>query len=133
MDSNIPSPLTPKLQEAYDKVMGVKLNNSQTPPAPSQPTSPVNPTISPSPLTASDPLDVSSSPAQSTGQIVVDTASATATVTPDNSVATEGFSADKQKKKISPAILIAGGIALLIIYTIVCIKVMNLHVAYINP
>ncbi len=137
MDPKSTQPLDPKLQEAYDKVMGV----------PVPPTAPV----ASFPQTATDASSPQSDPPSAPQPI--DTIQAnTDTVTPsamDQTVQVGGgmsapftyetpdpsqsFSAKKKKMKISPIVLTFGAVIFLIVYSLVWIKVFNLRVPYINP
>lgn len=160
MDPKAAAQLDPKLQEAYDRVMGIHIdpiapatNASTLPPVP--PTGmPSAPTMSPDSVTPPAMPSLPQSPANPTNTA----ASATVPSTPDMSgpaiieeqeetektpspvmntmenttnVKPHGFVA-KGGMGISPVIVVLGAIVFLIIYTIVWIKVFNLPVPYIN-
>lgn len=160
MDPKSSSPLDPKLQEAYNKVMGTQIPSpapsDTTPlatppqtspdiPTPSMPSTPISsqipsdttmPSSAPAEVTSAQPLPTPEEPAAPVAtpavQATVSVGNAP-TMSYDNATPTQGFSADKKKMKISPVIIIIGGIVFLIVYSIVWIKVFNLQVPYINP
>lgn len=114
MDQKVSHQLDPKLQEAYDRVMGVQVpapTESKTSVAPANPV-PVQPASA-----ASSTVSIVQQPVAS-----VDNASVTKNHT---FVAKKGM-------KISPLFLVIGGVAFLLLYTIIWIKVFNLSVPFIN-
>lgn len=156
MDPNSSTPLDPKLQEAYNKVMGTQVppivpadtTPLATPPQ-TTPDIPVTSSIpSTPPVMPSDPMSAATMPANSlptpteplptpatNSAPAMETVSVgnAPTISYDNVTPAQGFSADKKKMKISPVILVIGGIVFLIVYSLVWIKVFNLQVPYINP
>lgn len=168
MDPQKASQLDPKLQEAYDRVMGVATNLAQpttnttptdpattiaqaTPGASTSPTDspqvqvdttttpiplqpdpanmPQMPNIDPLPAqNPTDPLTTTPEPTTSTSSPAMTTVENTATVK------THAFVAKGEGKgvKISPVIWVIGGVAFLLVYTVVWIKVFNLPVPFIN-
>lgn len=175
MDPKASAQLDPKLQEAYNKIMGVSLNDNNAPITPAtnptpnttpDPTAPIttsaDPTITPSPtpLQPVSPPDVATLPSENSLPVIPDNTSPTqqspqsiveasqptppteevnvtteptmATVENTASIKSHAFVAKGGSMKISPAILIVGGIVFLILYTIIWIKVFNIPVPYIN-
>ena len=147
MDPKSSTPLDPKLQDAYNKVMGTQVPPAtpsettplatppQTTPDTPMPTSPAMPADMTPPAMPSTPLPTPTEPSAPVNASPMETVSVgnTPTISYDNVTPTQGFSADKKKMKISPVILIIGGIVFLIVYSLVWIKVFNLQVPYINP
>lgn len=144
MDPKSSAPLDPKLQEAYNKVMGTQVP-ATTPPAdttslatppqtmPSMPTAPTAmPTDTSMSSMSSAPLPTPTEPTMPASTETVSVGNAP-TISYDNVTPAQGFSADKKKMKISPIILVIGGIVFLVVYSLVWIKVFNLQVPYINP
>jgi len=150
--------LDPKLQEAYNKVMGIGGPSASPTPtttvstpnvtvsatqAPTVPPPPVMPASNPSTssgLSAAAPEPVmpiinhSPSPAPSvqTVQATIPVSGARvhigATVTPE----THGFVAKGKKSgmKISPVILILGGVVFFLVYALIWVKVFNLQLPF---
>lgn len=155
MDPKQSAQLDPKLQEAYDRVMGLTLEQPAPQPSPQPPVTAVEPTqITPSPPVAStptlnQPVTVTSTALPTTISPETDTApvpsqlpqmSASAldamSPTPTTPVHKKmhAFIAKKTADfKVSPVILIVGAIAFLLIYTVIWVKVFNLSVPLINP
>jgi hypothetical protein len=143
MDPKSSTPLDPKLQEAYNKVMGTQIpqNSHSTPPSlatppqtvPNMPTTPSDTSLPPAVVTP--PLPTPEEPSMPVSATNMETVSVgnTPTVSYDSPTPTQGFSAEKKKMKVSPVILVIGGIVFLIVYSIIWIKVFNLQVPYINP
>lgn len=160
MDPKQSAQLDPKLQEIYDRVMGTSV--PQQPPLPAvQPTiqsqsvvpEPITvqpkaatitaattpmPTQTAAPVLAPDPLPAT--PPQTPINLPQMSASALDSINPAPAVpAKKKFTAFMGKKnmkmdfKVSPAILIVGAVAFLLIYTVIWVKVFNLSVPIINP
>lgn len=107
----------------------------QMPPMPAaiDPTIPVNPPAAPEPEPAKSEVPVPSQPAmpQPTEEVVQTPTPAMNSMENTASVKPHAFVA-KKGMKISPVILIVGGIAFLLVYTVVWVKVFNLSVPFIN-
>jgi hypothetical protein len=164
MDPKSSAQLDPKLQEAYNRVMGTPTGPA-TPtdpaapaanptPAPTDQIGPIMPNVTPDPtaLTTPPTVDptVSSTPTgpEPTPITPADPTLPTPTITPEpvqpvietptqptmttvENTASHAFVA-KKGMKISPVILIVGGIVFLLVYTLVWVKVFNLSVPFIN-
>lgn len=162
MDPKKAAQLDPKLQEAYDRVMGVATNpaqpaaspapvapaaspspimptQSQSPAMPVSPVDPmisgatpsVTPTISPQPDTASQPMPVI--PADPTTPNASPAVTAPAMPAQDplpGSPAKPHAFVAKKGMKVSPVILAVGGIAFLVVYTLIWVKVFNLQLPF---
>ena len=160
MDPKQPAQLDPKLQEAYDRVMGLALeqpHSSTQPtatPQQSTPITPVQPAASPNvePTPSAQPITTVSQqtpempttqttaplPPQNPSQLPQMSASALDAMAPTPATPVHkkmhAFIAKKGADfKVSPVILIIGGVAFLLIYTVIWIKVFNLSVPIINP
>lgn len=168
-----PKQLDPKLQEAYNRVMGVNLTaptNSSTPTdTPSVPANPVaqqdpttpampptpqdqtaipNPApaapVMPSPVVTPDPTaapvvpmadpTTPAEPAPSEEKPAEAPTVETAMPSMESTVSTKphAFVAKGNGMKVSPVIIAVGGIAFLLIYSLVWIKVFNLSIPFIN-
>lgn len=139
MDPKQPAQLDPKLQEAYDRVMGLALeqHTPQQPTAaePIPPSQPVTP-IPPQPVPPTN--TPASLPAQGPSELPQMSASALDAMAPTPATPVHKkmhtFIAKKGVDfKVSPVILIVGAIAFLLIYTVIWIRVFNLSVPIINP
>jgi len=140
MDPKTSSQLDPKLQEAYDRVMGVATNGKPI-------SSPVTPSIPTPTPTSIPPAQVIPSPATtlaSNGPVSPTPIQPTQTTqtTQNSTMPTEDIKSDTKSHafvakgnsgmKVSPVILAVGGVAFLLIYTVIWIKVFNLSVPFIN-
>src|SRR5260221_14053596 len=154
MDQKQAGNLDPKLQEAYNKVMGipasgdpaqttvttpnVTVSATQVPATPitppimsSTPTTPA-PVVMPEPIIPANPTPPSPQPSVQTVQATIPVGRATvhvgATVTPE----THGFVAKGKKSgmKISPVILILGGVVFFLVYALIWVKVFNLQLPF---
>lgn len=153
MDPKSSTQLDPKLQEAYNRVMGVTVNTPGTPAA-------TIPTSAPASAIPTDPA-VNANPVPSTPNLEVTTPSAPQvsdnmppmpaqedkkeekeemvqtpgqpTVSMQSTVAapSQSFVA-KKGMKISPVILIVGGITFLLIYALIWIKIFNLPLPFLG-
>lgn len=141
MDPKSGQQLDPKLQEAYNKVMGVSLDTPATPPSPSSPTPPptdtptvVTPPTAPTPPqhpSVSEEPTMSPAPSEPSQELVTTPEPPIATMQSTISAKPQTFVA-KKGMKISPVILIVGGIAFLLVYSLIWIKVFNLSIPFIN-
>lgn len=91
---------------------------------------PVAPVESPQPsISTPPPTEIPTTPVvEQTVQTPMATVESTVTMKPHAFVAKN----EGKKAKISPVIWVIGAIAFLLVYTIVCIKIFNLSVPYIN-
>lgn len=173
MDPKASSQLDPKLQEAYNRVMGTNLNaptdpstNSSTPATtdpiitPAMPAAPQDTTTMPNPAPAAPVMSSTITPSPTTAPAAPVTDQTTPTdpaptlptedkpaepETPpltgeptmssmESTVSTKShaFVAKGNSMKVSPVIIVIGGIAFLLIYSLVWIKVFNLSIPFIN-
>lgn len=141
-----PGQLDPKLQEAYDKVMAVPTEPAVPPtatpeptmpttspsPDPSAPTAPVTPQPT-MPAAEPAPAPVMPTPAMDTTPVMPTSPDAApTTVTLDNPVMNTHPAKVKKPMKVSPVVLIVGGLVLLVAYALIWIKIFNLQVPFIN-
>lgn len=148
-------PLDPKLQEAYNKVMGIPTTGTPTPPAqnPAPTTTITTPNVTvsatqvpttPPPAPTEPPVMTSTpvmpepitppaqNPSVQTVQATIPVSGATVHVGATVEPTTHGFVAKDKKSgmKISPVILILGGVVFFIVYALIWVKVFNLQLPF---